>query len=88
MYKPGNNVGDLHYIWHGDPSEKDTTVLEQSLHVVEKLHPTFPKFSTQAMRKSSTNILITWLAYPLGLNCDQDICMFAICYMLAIRKEI
>ena len=39
MYKFGNNVGDLHYIWHGDPSEKDTSVLERRLHVVEKLCP-------------------------------------------------
>ena len=27
-------------------------MLERSLHVVEKLRPTFPKFSTRAMRKS------------------------------------
>ena len=52
IYKSGNNVGDLHYIWHGDPSEKDASVLERSLNVVEKLRPTFPKFSTRSMRKS------------------------------------
>ena len=51
MYKSGNNDGDLHYIWHVDPSEKDTSVLKQSMHVVENLLPTFPKVITQAMRK-------------------------------------
>ncbi len=27
-YKTGNNVGDLHYIWHGNPSENAKAVLE------------------------------------------------------------
>ena len=52
IYKSGNNVGGLHYIWNSDPSEKDTIVFERSLHVVENLRPIFAKFSTQAMDKS------------------------------------
>ncbi len=51
-YKAGNNVGDLHYIWHGDHAETSTAVLERSLGVVETLRPNFATFSTRAMRKA------------------------------------
>lgn len=54
-YKAGNNVGDLHYIWHGDPNDTDVVLLEHSLAVVEKLQPSFPKYSTRAMRRAMFN---------------------------------
>lgn len=29
-YKAGNNVGDVHYIWHGNTGDTDVSLLEQS----------------------------------------------------------
>ena len=65
MYKTGNNVGDLDYIWHGDPSEKDASVLEQSLNVVEKLRPTF---QNSAHGQCANLCLLSLAGSPQPLN--------------------
>ena len=51
-FKTGNNIGDLHYVWRGNTEDTDVALLEKSLAVVEKLQPSFPKYSTRAMRRA------------------------------------
>jgi len=51
-YKTGNNIGDVHYIWHGNTHDTDVTLLEHSLTIVETLQTPFPKYSTRAMRRA------------------------------------
>ena len=50
-YSPGNNRGNLHFIWKldGEPLE---TVFQKSLLVVESIKPLLPQYHTRAMRKS------------------------------------
>ena len=41
-YKPGNNKGDLHFVWCGNEDDSVTSLLEQSVIVVEKNPSSIP----------------------------------------------
>lgn len=51
-YSPGNNCGNLHFIWKYDDSEPVEAVFQKSLPVVEVVKPLLPQYHTRAMRKS------------------------------------
>ncbi len=51
-YSPGNNRGNLHFIWRYDGDTKLETVFQDSLPVVETIKPHIPTYHTRAMRRA------------------------------------
>jgi len=51
-YSPGNNVGNLSFVWHLSPENSVEESFQHSLAVVEKIKPELPQFHTRAMRKT------------------------------------
>ena len=51
-YSPGNNCGNLHFMWKYDDSEPIETVFQKSIPVIENVKPLLPQYHTRAMRKS------------------------------------
>ena len=50
-YSPGNNKGNLHFIWRVPNVEKTEDAFGSSQPVIESIRPNFPVFHTRAMRK-------------------------------------
>ena len=50
-YSPGNNKGNLHFVWQFDDTST-SDIFEKSLSVVECVKPLLPQYHTRSMRKS------------------------------------
>ena len=50
IYSPGNNVGNLHFLWKVPPNAEIAECFERSQPVIEQTKTTFPVFHSRAMR--------------------------------------
>ena len=51
-YSPGNNCGNMHFIWRYDDNDPIESVFERSMHVIEVIKPLLPQYHTRAMKRS------------------------------------
>lgn len=51
-YSPGNNCGNMHFLWKYPDTESMGTVFERSIPVVEIIKPLLPQYHTRAMKRS------------------------------------
>ena len=51
-YSPGNNRGNMNFIWKYDDNDPIENVFERSMHVVKVIKPLLPQYHTRAMKRS------------------------------------
>ncbi|XP_065883057.1 uncharacterized protein [Dysidea avara] len=51
-YSPGNNMGNLYFVWNFESSDTIETVFQKSLPVVDTIKSLLPQYHTRAMRKA------------------------------------
>jgi hypothetical protein len=51
-FSPGNNRGNLHFVWKYCSDDSMETIFEKSIAVVESIKPQLPTYHTRAMRRN------------------------------------